>query len=374
MMDYDDSSASTASDFMSPFAALRATFPTKSPKVQSETLPARQDASLLDAGMSPIPAAFDDDDDGDQADEEAIAPYRKALHESIDSSFSNERTALLGHRKRSKAHPSWDAEDVSQVTASTHATKASTPTCSWNVILYVLSGMQLACMALHDLYFWYLSYRLGLESSKSYSWRLPWLTPSDGTLTRFGALIPWKVIHGQAWRMVTSTFLSTSVVEYALICWAWHILRVGGSRPTLRWVPLYLMSAVTGQLWTIAWDPSSISGGSSWGTCGVLCAAGAAKARQRFLLFFVSIALTAVTSIDATGSSVGSIGSFAFGWAFYGVGQVLILRRDGETSSAPKGWIRMLSAIVLVSLWLVPLLWISSAGRYYPYQNQYVVG
>jgi hypothetical protein len=148
------------------------------------------------------------------------------------------------------------------------------------------------------------------------------------------------------------------LVEYVFMCLAWHTLRVGGSRPTSRWVGLYFMSTVTGQFWTIAWDPSGVSGGAVWGTCGVLCAAGAAKPTFRFVLLVISIALFFVSSIGATSSAMGAIGSSAFGWGYYGMG------RDMMAALSPSRLIRRLSGIILVSLWMVPLLWIAFADTY----------
>jgi hypothetical protein len=320
--------------------------------------------------MSPV--AFDDDD-VDNEDREVIAPYHKALHESMDSSFSNEKTALLGHRSnaRSKQRPVWGNEDDllsgdAKTTTGSHAlaSKLSPSRYSWDIILCVLSGIHLGCMALHDLYVWYLAYRSGYQSNKDLSWRLPWLSPSTSTLQRFGALIPWKVVHGQAWRMVSSIFMSTSLVEYMLMCCAWHTLRVAGSRRTWQWVGLYFMSTVTGQLWTITWDPSGVSGGAVWGTCGVLCAAGAAKPTPRFVLFVISISLFVVSSIGATNSAMGALGSSAFGWGYYGMGHILVFSRDRVDALPPSRSIRMLSGVILISLWMVPLMWIVFADTY----------
>lgn len=366
----DSSSTSSSSNFMSPFAPFRAIFPAKSPKVQGETLQANKDSSWIGARMSPV--AFDDDDVSNE-DREVIAPYHKALKESIDSSFSNEsvteRTALLGRRRyatrskpRSKPHPVWGNEDLligdGKTATGSHASKNSSPRYSWDIILCALSGFHLSCMALHDLYVWYLAYRSGHQSNKDLSWRLPWLSPSTSTLQRFGALIPMKVVHGQPWRIISSIFMCTSLVEYVFMCLAWHTLRVGGSRPTSQWVGLYFMSTMTGQFWTIAWDPSGVSGGAVWGTCGVLCAAGAAKPTFRFVLLVISIALFFVSSIGATSSAMGAIGSSAFGWGYYGMG------RDMMAALPPSRLIRRLSGIILVSLWMVPLLWIAFADTY----------
>jgi hypothetical protein len=324
--------------------------------------------------MSPV--AFDDDDVNNE-DRELLAPYHKALNQSLDSSFFNERTALLGrgsHRsaRSSKSHSAWGDADAHDFlwTRDGKKNKKTPPRFyySWDVILCTLSGIHLGCMALHDLYVSYLAYRSGYnnyhKSNKALLWRLPWLSPSTSTLQRFGALLPWKAVHGQAWRMASSMFMSTSLVEYALMCCAWHTLRVGGSRPTWQWVGLYFMSTVTGQLWTIAWDPLGVSGGAVWGTCGVLCAAGAARPTSRFVLFVTSIALFVVSSIGGTNSAMGAMGSSAFGWGYYGMGHILVFSQDAVDALPPSRSIRMLSGIMLISLWMIPLLWIALADTY----------
>ena len=347
----DDSSASSDHDFMSPFASLREIFPT--PKIESETLTATEDSSFLGARMSPI--VFDEDDERNE-DREAIAPYRKALHESVDSSFSNERTSLLGRRPRRK--PLWDEEKADRNVDTSNTVSKERPRCSWDIVLCAISGIHLTCMALYDLYAWYVSYRLG--GGSNVAWRLPLLSPTPSTLIRFGALIPWNVFHGQPWRIITSTVISTSLVEYLFLYGAWHALRVGGSRPTNAWVGLYFMSTLTGQLWTTAWDPLSVSGGASWGTCGVLCAAGAAKPRQRFLLLVISISLFLISLVDTrTNSFMGTLGSSAFGCAYYGVGYILVFSRDVVTAVPPTKSVRQLSGVVILSLWLIPVLWIA---------------
>jgi hypothetical protein len=364
----DDSSVSSDDDdFMSPFASLRATFPT--PKCESETLVASKDSSFIGARMSPV--VFDDDDDRNE-DRAFIAPFHRALHEPpIHSSFSNERTSLLGRRSVSRPTRTLvDEENVDNrqgqgtnddtVSHNSSCKKPPTRRWSWGMALCAISGIHLAFMALHDLYVWYLSYRLGNNRQEDVAWRLPLLSPSTSTLVRFGALVPQKVLHGQAWRMITSVCMSTSLVEYVVICGAWYALRFGGSSHSRHYTSswgLYLLSTVTGQLWTIAWDQSSISGGALWGTCGVLSAAGVATPRQRFQLLFISLSLFMTSMADmATNSFLGVLGSSTFGVASFGASAD---RVGNEKVVVLKKPVRMLSWIVLVSLWLIPLLWIA---------------
>lgn len=347
----DESSASSDDDFMSPFAQLRATFPT--PKCESETLTVSRadDASFIGARVSPV--AFLEDDD--EEDRNAIAPYRKALHESMESNFSNERTSLLGRRPVSRTKPSWDEESVSREAVDDSKQSHDSISISlakWGKLMCIISGVHLACMALHDVYVWYLSVRKG-SRQQNVAWRLPLLTPSTNTLIRFGALIPWNVLHGQSWRMLTSIFMSTSLVEYLLMCGAWYALGIGKTRhsQTSTW-GLFLLSTLTGQLWTIAWDPYSVSGGALWGTCGILCGTRAANARQRFLLLVITTSLTVTALTDTlTNSIMGLMGSSAFGIAYYGL--------EHSSTVSPGSSIRMLSGVMIITLWVVPLLWIA---------------
>jgi hypothetical protein len=55
---------------------------------------------------------------------------------------------------------------------------------------------------------------------------------------------------------------------------------------------------------------------------------------------------------------MGAIGSSAFGWGYYGMG------RDTVAALPPSRLIRRISGIILVSLWMVPLLWIAFADTY----------
>ena len=292
MMNGDDDSSSD-DEFMSPFASLRATFPT--PKCESETLIARTDASFLGARVSPV--AFDDEQENE--DRNVIAPFRQALHESIDSSFSNERTSLLGRRSVSKsAKPANEQESGNRNDDNDKTFKEmAPPRWSWGIILCTLSGIHFTCMAIHDLYIWYLWFRLG-RGGQNVAWQLPLLSPSINTLTRFGAYVPRRVLGGQAWRILTSFFMTTSLVEYILTCGAWYALRVEGLRPSVACVLLFVACSITGQLWAMAWDSYSVSGVVSWGTSGILCAAGVAKPRQRFMLLVICLSLLALSMID----------------------------------------------------------------------------
>jgi hypothetical protein len=193
---------------------------------RNERLPISNDTSWIGARLSPI--AFDEDD------EEKLAPYKQALNDSI----ANERSALLRPVKRSdlsKLHPLWDDGNplLLQTMVSENQTRGIF---HWGAVVGVLSGLQLLAIALHDFYLCYLSYRLGYEVDVE-RWSLPWLSPSNAVLQRFGAFMPYQMLeYGQWWRMLTSAFMSTSVTEWLIVLWSWRALLWGGAKPTRKWV------------------------------------------------------------------------------------------------------------------------------------------
>ena len=229
----------------------------------------------------------------------------------------------------------------------------------WGTVVWVLSGAHLLSMAIHDFYFWYLSYRQGIEIDVE-RWSLPWLSPSTVVLQRFGAFLPYRaIVYGQWWRMLTSVFMSTSVMEWLLVIWSWRALRWGGARPTRKWCYVYLLSVFTGQIWMMAFDLSGVAGAAAWGSSGVICAAGGAKPRQRFLLFMTAIAMVVVSLLEPTNSVMGTIGGSFFGWAYYGLGWSRVVSKMDKGTVKPKGMTRLLSGLALLKLWVVPLLFVA---------------
>ena len=316
---------------------------------RNERLPISNDTSWIGARLSPI--AFDEDD------EAKLAPYKQALNESI----ANERSALLRPVKRSdrsKIHPMWDDGDplLLQTMISENQTRGLI---HWGTVVGVLSGLQLLAVAMHDSYLYYLSYRLGYEVDVE-RWSLPWLSPSNAVLQRFGAFMPYQMLeYGQWWRMLTSAFMSTSVMEWLLVIWSWRALLWGGAKPTRKWCYVYLLAAFTGQIWMMAFDLSGVAGAATWGSSGVICAAGGAKPRQRFLLFMTAIAIVILAFLEPTNSVVGAIGGSFFGWTFYGLGWSRVVSKMDKGAVKPKGMLRLLSGLALLKLWVVPLLFVA---------------
>lgn len=254
--------------------------------------------------MSPI--GFNDDEETDD-EELIIAPYRQAL---MNDSFATERSSLLERRKgapSARIHPLWD--EKSQNKLSNKSSETTIVSAVGNFVC-AISGVHLSCIALHDVYLWYISFRLGYESSIS-MWRLPLLAPSNQVLARFGALLPQRVIlDGQWWRLASSAFVVTSVVEFFVVLGAWQTIPHHGPTAT-RIGSIYLGSFLVGQLWMFAFDSYGISGGVSWGTCGILCAASVGKGRALYLA--ILIVLFVGISLVGPGSASGTIGSMLFG-------------------------------------------------------------
>jgi hypothetical protein len=345
MMDYDvESTTSSESDFLSP--PVRHKVPGR-----EEKLPMSHDNSWLGARLSPI--AFDDNDD----DERVIRPYREALSESV----LTERSALLAKVKpkdRSKIHPLWD-DGNSFLVQSMQARDKAQGYFNWGNVVWVISGMHLLAIFIHDMYLWYLSIRQGYEVDVE-RWSIPWLSPSKIVLTRFGGFVPYRVlVYGEWWRLFSSVFISTSVTEWLLVVGSWQTLKAGGARPTRKWCYLYILSVFTGQLWTMAFDITGVAGGAAWGTSGVICAAGGAKPRQRFVLFMLAIAMILLSLVEPTNSVMGTIGSSFFGWSFFGLGWSRVVSKFDKDTVKPKGAARLLSFMALVKLWVIPLMFVA---------------
>jgi hypothetical protein len=352
----DDGSVSTTStdlDFLSPFGSCRKE--EYIANLRSETLAADLNSSWIGARMSPI--AFDEEEEDDRL---LTAPYHQALRESIENSFMlNERSALLVNKQ---IHPLWD-EPPPRVQIKERQRKdllLLKSCCDWGTLVCATAAIHLACIALHDCYLVYISYRLGYDISVE-RWSLLWLSPSKAVLSRFGAFVPYRLLMNREWwRMLTSALTCSSVVELMSVVGAWGVMRMGGTTATCMCCWIYLLSVLTGQIWMMAWDTSGISGCAAWGTCGVLSASSGAKPRQRIMLLVASTVLSVLALLEPHNSYFGTIGATLFGWAFYGVGwSRVVSKKDRDAVAAPTGLARFFCGVIVLSLWIVPLLWIA---------------
>jgi hypothetical protein len=435
----------------------------------NDALPRLQDNSWIGARVSPIASQDDDDQDYDDDDAEDIAimaPYHKAMKET---SFlgANEETTLLGRRMVTNKHgarmmgfhSNESAERQNQPRSrnqgSNHPkfalpqghptplvdvtggdTVHGTSNGRWYtsilmaccrvprryflrrsslIVVPVMSGLFLFCIALHDAFLAYLSLRRGVTSTYSLAWSVPWMGPSARSMLRFGAFSPEHWLESQEyWRSLTAMVATSSLSEWGLIllAWRWGLPKafpstahgqqyspqqtVVSSTPNcLLWPVVSALSALTGQLWMLAFtmntaNADGVSGCSGWGTAGVLCAMGMLWPEGRFGLFLMAIALVLVNLVQAqsfsssTGSIFGIIGASFFGWSWCGMWLPPTsssweqqqphsvfdddnsydskkhdsgLRGLNQYSNNQWGFWNVISAFVVVSLWLFPVLY-----------------
>ncbi len=279
---------------------------------------------------------------------------------------------------------------------------------------YVLgaTAFVLFCIGIHDAFLDYLAMRRG--DSISLAWSLPWIGPTQRSLLRFGAFCPERILKSpfEYWRCMTSIVLPTSLVEWLLLVWVWTMyLPKSLVFPTrnfswqLSWLVVYLLSAVTGQLWMNAfhyetirltvsqeqqnsdlYEDSSLpalSGCAGWATAGVLCAVGIQTTNRRFPCFVSSIALVVLHQLESTGSVIGCSAAAFFGWAYSGFWSVYfteetakrwqreMLHRDytyyydalqerGDALNEARQWTlwHVLAAMTLFVLWFAPIIFL----------------
>jgi hypothetical protein len=162
----------------------------------------------------------------------------------------------------------------------------------------------------------------------------------------------------------------------------------------LSWPVVYIVSTLTGQLWMTAFEyrdnnaleeynaggstsgMATISGCTSWGTAGVLCAKGMQHPDKRFELFCLAIALVLLNLLQSTASVFGAIGSAFFGWTFAGMWSMATFSTKKKSSGATTwqnqfltdspaarnyhGWSVWggLSTIVAVALWIGSIVYV----------------
>lgn len=159
--------------------------------------------------------------------------------------------------------------------------------------------LHLAVCGLHDIFLRYIAYRNpdgGGEAEVSWNgegryippyWMSfegrvlnPCVGPGARTLTGFGALVPGLVLsNGQRWRIGTSLFQTSSVVQLLLHIWALRTA-LGGSMNSLEWRRgtstvsiVYTLSALIGVVWSITLEPGRLITASGMGIAGLLAAA-----------------------------------------------------------------------------------------------------
>jgi hypothetical protein len=221
-----------------------------------------------------------------------------------------------------------------------------------NVFVIGATAFVLFCVGMHDIFLVYLAMRRGITASEQrygLAWTLPWIGPTQRSLLRFGAFSPERLLPASSsapeyWRSFTSMVVPISLVEWLLLVWVWtRYLPSSLFSPAtnfswqLSWPVVYLLSALTGQLWmmafhyeiihsSVAQDANAyefslpaLSGCAGWATAGVLCAVGIQAPNRRFPCFVSSIALVVLHQCQATGSVIGCSAASFFGWAYSGL-------------------------------------------------------
>ena len=352
----ENNESSDNSSFFSPSRGRRVSLHPATPDANDDSLPRLHDSSWIGAKVSPIQSYEDDEDD--EENELTISRYYKALNDSLFAGgAASESTSLLGgtnRQNRWNIHPLWDNQDPFAL----EQTRLKSPTYKMGIFVMTTSGILLAVIGLHDAYLWYLSFRRGTELKYSVAWALPWFLPSNRTLLRFGGFSPLHLVQqGQYWRIITSWFLSTSLVEWILTGWSWWYVQY---LPLRMVSTLYFMCCITGQLWMAAFDLQGVSGTTSWGTAGILCTIGVLRPDRRHLLFSFAISLVIINLFQAPRSVYGAIGASFFGWSFAGVGLTnnLSSPRHKDDASKQQKEFNVFAAVVLIALWFLPILFV----------------
>ena len=101
--------------------------------------------------------------------------------------------------------------------------------------------------------------------------------PDFEDLIAWGADFGPKTMAGEWWRLITSAFLHLNPLHLGFNMWAlWNVGRlVERMAGNIGFVLLYVVSAIGGNIASLAWHPNVVSGGASgaiFGICGALIA------------------------------------------------------------------------------------------------------
>ncbi|GAX10766.1 hypothetical protein FisN_14Lh288 [Fistulifera solaris] len=408
----DEHESDDSSDFFSPTSLSLFQPNGRSSSAEPGSLPRLHDTSWIGARLSPIRSFDNDDDDDDEHsnsttdDEEhglrkstiKVALQYDSLPKRNIQQYPSEHSSLLQPPPniRSTAtsfHPRYTAEiplsPASIMFFSTRKIRLQ----GTGVVICSLSLLHLIVMLIWS---WRSGDALILSKERyslfsPYAW-MTWWRPGDETLLRSGALAPASIFLNQSyWRLGTAICMSTSLGEWATVCLIWVLVlsntqeqeKMRKSARSLRYsqahvLVIYVTAVMTGELWTLAWDDSKIArytfrkeeieltgtltGGISWGTCGVLCATGILQPHRRLPLFSCAILLTAAAWFQQPYNCfLGTLGGSYFGWALAAANiigstyQPLQTSERSERQRKQEWW----SATLAIFLWVFPLLWIA---------------
>ena len=246
---------------------------------------------------------------GSQMEKEDLKERRKVMRARNSSFFSERmwavRTLLSGSEKNDTLHANknggskWESNNPVGGYFMAHNNSHFSSGRVFSHVLIATLCLHTAFCGSHDLFLRYIAYRNPLDDGEAEaSWNgegeyIPafWLSfegrvfnplvgPGARTLTAFGALIPGLVLtKGQIWRVGTSSFQESSVVQILLHIWA---LKSAIGRPMigLEWrrgtfavFCIHLISGFIGSAWSIAIEPGRLITTSGMGIAGLLAAA-----------------------------------------------------------------------------------------------------
>ncbi len=143
-------------------------------------------------------------------------------------------------------------------------------------------------------------------------------------LFRIGALYGYAVFAGQWWRVITAIFLHIGIFHFLINSYSIFIIcppieKIVG---TFRFVMLYLISGLAGNLLTIFIDPGMVSAGASGAIFGVFGAFFGLNYRYRlfppplmnqlYVLLVINVVISLVPGINGWAHFGGLAGGFIF--------------------------------------------------------------
>lgn len=277
----------------------------------------------------------------------------QSFDKEMDEERATERTRLV----HSKIHPLWNSPKPKQFGFQPKPLRFGT-------LLVIFSGLHLLAMGIYDVYRSYWELRRGSTANAMlHLWTLPYLIPPDSTLYIFGMLNPTtKSLVRRLLTTPVSCGTTTSVVAYFWLVASWRLLYISSrqirrKRDTPRRPPpapwheftlIYICSVLAGHLWLAVDQQVQYVGAATWGTSGVLCAAGMARPSHRFELFcLAAVALIGAALVRPYDSCYGSLGGALMGWALGATGVLEV-----QTSKL----ISLLGTAAAVAILVAPVL------------------
>ena len=185
-------------------------------------------------------------------------------------------------------------------------------------------------------------------------------------ILRLGACVPFLVVDGEPWRMLTAAFLHFGILHLGLNLWALIVLGPGLERHygSLRFALLYLVGALGGniafQLWSLPLDVGAGGSGALFAMLGGALAyhvrAGRTStafldnygARQLLSVIGLNLALgLMIPQISNSAHLGGLVAGFVLGFCFLDRGR---WRPDRTSRVIQAGWILL---FVMLLLWCV---------------------